>query len=224
MPRLVASTGVPARYLACRFENFQPSGRQPLLEALSVARRYVDEFLRPDGSFAAAGLLFQGMPGTGKTHLACAVLLELVRRYSVHGRFVDFTSLIHQIQSTFDAGAEASKSEVLEPVIGAEVLVLDELGVQKPTPWASDVLYLILNTRYSRRLPTIFTSNYRLEAVDRSAPLDRPAGAAGVESLGMRIPAQLVSRLHEMATPVDFDAPDFRQTVKSARFPRSFAS
>lgn len=232
VPRLTLAAGIPARYQHCKISNFttasgSPRERAQLMTARAAAERYVEEFVQ-DGGFRQSGLLFVGPPGTGKTHLAVGVLRSLVERYRVHGRFVEFTSLIHQIQATFDADSPESKQQVLDPLSEAELLVLDELGAQQSTPWVRDILYLIINTRYTRRLPTLFTTNYRLEppqaapgkgtAKPRAATLDRgrdPEGAPVFDEavlLSTRLPAMLVSRLYEMAQPVVLDAvEDFRR-------------
>lgn len=213
-PRLLAATGIPDRYLNCRLDNFkvaspEASQRDALLRARTVAQHYVDSFLELDGKFREAGLIFIGPPGVGKTHLAVGVLTEVVRRYGRHGRFVDFTALLHEVQATFSSTEGVTKSDLLDPICSADVLVLDELGAQKPTPWVGEILYLILNTRYGRRLPTVFTTNYRLE---KSAG-DRDALTPGGEMLASRIPAMLVSRLFEMAQPVVLESADYRREV-----------
>lgn len=228
--KLLEAAGIPPLYRNKRLSNFQPTGSDPvtrdqLQRALAESRRYVEDFLGTDGRFATTGLIFVGRAGGGKTHLAAAVLTELIERYKVRGRFVECTSFLQELQSSFDPRSPASRHDLLDPVVRAEVLVLDELGAQKPTPWALDVLYHVINSRYTRQRPTVFTTNYRLESPPVEEKLDRGASAvAGLEPLSYRLSANLVSRLHEMAKPVLMDAvEDFRQVVGRAKVVRRSA-
>jgi len=232
--RLFEAAGIPPRYRHCRISRFETSNPSRAIatvleRARKVAQQYLDDFIRAeDGGLRRSGLLFMGPPGSGKTHLAVGVLGEAIERYRVRGRFAEFTSLILQIQSTFDPGSTESKHEILDPLMSAELLVLDELGSQQPTPWVRDVLYLIVNHRYTHQLPTLFTTNYQLPLPDekRTRPvpvqeskLDRgrdpePVPDESAKLLAWRLPAMLVSRLYEMGQIVDMTSVgDFRREV-----------
>lgn len=219
--------GVPDRYRDCTLDGFHTSHSdvgqsQVLASALSQSRRYVETFLEVDGGFREGGLLFVGEPGTGKTHLAIAVLRELMDQYGLRGRFVDFGALIESIQGSFDPRTDDNKQSLLRPVQDAEVLVLDELGVRKPTDFVSDVLYAVINERYKQRRATIFTTNFwprgeeaAIESLDRGR--DEPTSLAAL-TLEQRVPRMLISRLFEMARMVSMaGVEDFRRAVGSHR-------
>lgn len=233
VPRLLAAAGIPDRYRDCRLANFKVTSgsaaeRAQLLQARSLAQRYANDFFTPQGEFARSGLLFIGPPGVGKTHLAVGVLIEAIERFSVRGRFVELNTFFNQMQSTFGQAASESTQAVLAPLMDTQLLVLDELGTQQPTPWIRDVLYLVINTRYARRLPTLFTTNYRLPA---NASEPAPGGGKSLDrgrdpdptwdeaaALASRLPAMLVSRLYEMTQSVPLTAVgDFRRDQGGAQ-------
>ena len=196
----VASASIPKRYSHCTLDTFREKST-----VLRNAKRRVQEFVdlwprTPEGK----GLLLMGGCGTGKTHLAVAALIEIING-GKPGRtlFSNFQDLIQEIQASFDSDEVPSKSELLRPLLEADLLVLDELGSQKPTTFVQDILYYVINTRYNGELATIFTTNY----------YDR-AGEAKEETLEQRIGTRLRSRLAEMAERIELTgATDHRRNT-----------
>src|SRR6185437_13381516 len=130
---------------------------ETLSRALLTARKFVDAY---PVDTAGKGLIFVGSAGLGKTHLAVGVLQRLVRERGARGLFCDYRELLKNIQNSYNAQVNTTELELLKPVFAAEVLVLDDLGAQKPNEWVWDTVALILNTRYNDRLTTIITTNY----------------------------------------------------------------
>src|SRR5208337_4017433 len=215
--RRLAAALIPERYRQYTLDGFQPAFRgadASLSRALLTARKFVEAY---PVDTAGKGLLFTGSIGVGKTHLAVGVLRRLVQERGVKGLFCDYRELLKNIQNSYNPQVNTTELELLKPVFAAEVLVLDDLGAQKPNEWVWDTVALILNTRYNDKQSTIITTNYD----------DLPAGAAGLtdaqraareQTLGDRIGDRMRSRLAEMCVRVEMRGDDFRQTVKRARF------
>ncbi|HEV8268345.1 MAG TPA: ATP-binding protein [Thermoanaerobaculia bacterium] len=200
---------IPERYRNCRLANFNVLPAQNASEstiesqrrARALARRFVDEYP------VDQGILIAGPVGMGKTHLAVAILLELLETKGVDGVFCDFTDLLERIQATYGKGVDESADEVLAPYRDAPLLVLDELGARRPTDWARDVLYGLLNTRYNRKRITILTTNF----------VDVPS-RTGDETLEARIGTTVRSRLYEMCKLLEISGDDYRRIQKKSIF------
>ena len=82
------------------------------------------------------------------------------RRSSVRGLFYDVRDLLRVIRSTYNPVVRTAEMDILRPVMDAELLVLDDLGAEKPSEWVEETINLIVNTRYNERRPTIFTTNF----------------------------------------------------------------
>ena len=131
------------------------------------------------GADEGLGLLFCGDNGVGKTHLAVGVLRELVETKGARGQFWDFHELIREIKSSYDPETKTTELQVLEPVVEADVLLLDDLGAWKMTDWMNDTLFYILNSRYMAKRPD--PHHHELPGRHaRGGARRRPAAAAGV--------------------------------------------
>ncbi len=213
--RLLKRAAIPKRYEHCTLDSYEadyPSADLSLSSAHMMARNFVSGYpVTTDGK----GLLLTGDVGIGKTHLAVGILQALILGKGVRGLFCDYRDLLKRIQESYNPLVATSELEILKPVFDAEVLILDELGAQKPTDWVWDTVALVLNTRYNDKRTTLITTNYP----NMPAALARSGGIAKPEeSLGDRIGERMRSRLSEMCVEVKMRGNDFRQTVKRARF------
>ena len=215
--RRIAAARIPHRYRDCTLDAYEiyHEADRSLGEALLTARRFVEEY--PAGT-AGKGLLFTGSIGVGKTHLAVGVLQRLVRERGVKGLFADYRELLKNIQNSYNPQVNTTELELLKPVFAAEVLVLDDLGAQKPNDWVWDTVALVLNTRYNDRQTTIITTNY-VDLPAAAGALSDAERAAREPTLGDRIGDRMLSRLAEMCIRVKMNGKDCRQTgIKRARF------
>ena len=94
------------------------------------------------------------------------------------------------------------------------VLAIDELGKGRNNAWQLSIIDEIISKRYNRELTTLFTTNYPIEdsgpsRLDSSA--DDYRRKATQETLRERIGERIFSRLHEMSTFIELDAPDYRK-------------
>jgi len=216
--KLLQRAAIPARYEHCSLDSYEatfPGADRSLAAAHLMARRFVDGY---PATTAGRGLLLTGSIGVGKTHLAVGILQSLILEKGVRGLFCDYRELLKQIQHSYNPQVATTEMEILHPVFGAEVLVLDELGAAKPTDWVWDTVALVLNTRYNDKGTTIITTNYA-DLAPGAANGGNGAGRANRdETLGDRIGERMRSRLAEMCVAVEIRGEDFRRTVGRARF------
>lgn len=207
----LAASRIPPRYEHCTLESFEP-GNPSLGAALEQALAFCGGYPHL-GADEGLGLLFSGDNGVGKTHLAVAVLRELVAGKGARGRFWDFHELIREIKSSYDPETKTTELQVLEPVVEMDVLLLDDLGAWKMTDWMNDTLFYILNSRYMAKRPTLITTNYQDASREQALAAD-PLRRR--EFLVERIGQRLRSRLMEMCLVVRLQGSDHRQARQLA--------
>lgn len=132
------------------------------LESLRLAYKVALKFAEQPRGW----LLFSGGYGCGKTHLAAAITNQRLDQGQA-AIFVVVPDLLDHLRMTYGPDSEVRYDELFNEVRTTSLLVLDDLGVQNATPWVQEKLFQILNHRYNSRLPTVLTTNQRLEDLDQ---------------------------------------------------------
>jgi len=202
--RLLLKANIPRRYEHCELDNFENPFRNTSTDIARVgAEGFVAEYP------IRFGLLFMGPQGIGKTHLAVGIIKKLILQKSVPCLFCTFPELLKEIQDSWNPVSQSSEMTLLEPVLNTEVLVLDELGAQKPSDWVRDQVAYVLNYRYNENKVTIVTTNFQ-DYESEEGKAVRP------DSLTQRIGPRIRSRLFEMCRTVKMDGKDFRAEIMHA--------
>lgn len=150
-----AKAAIPKRYLNRNFENYNAASQQQKL-ALTVSQHYAANFAERLEN--GGGLILQGKPGTGKTHLACAIANQVLLSGS-SARFTTVMQLVRAIRATWKRDSEQNENDVLQSIIDYDLLIIDEIGVQYETESEKLILFDVLNGRYENIKPTILLTN-----------------------------------------------------------------
>src|SRR5580704_3238533 len=199
--RLLAHAHIPPRYESCELSTYNADGPQRgVAPAKIAASKFVEQY-----PLDKTGVLLIGPSGVGKTHLAVAMLKHLVLNKAIPCLFCDYRDLLKQIQNSYNPSVKTTELELLRPIFNAEVLVIDDLGAQKPNEWVWDTVALILNTRYNDNQSTIITTNYPDRVAGAGLAIDKDGikPAKYEDTLGDRIGDRMRSRLAEMCVRVE---------------------
>lgn len=126
-------------------------------EAFSLVRHFLKRWREGDED-GKHGLYLAGESGRCKTSLAISALKEVMEAGFV-GLFVSAPDLLKKIQATYNRDATVSEADLLNTLYTVHWLVLDDLGVEKPSPFVIQEFYLLIEKRRMTGLWTIITSN-----------------------------------------------------------------
>jgi len=139
--------------------------------------------------------LWSNYPGSGKSMLSCVTVTEICKKYNLKTQAINVVDLYERIRNTFNT--DKSELSIINPCIGSDVLLLDDLGAEKRTKWTEQILYRILDARLNKGRVTFFTSNYSIS----------------------RLPyeGRTKSRINDLSFPINLPDMDIRAKVAQQR-------
>lgn len=126
-------------------------------------KRYVENF--PEMKKQGKGLLLYGQRGRGKTYAACEVANALIDE-GYHVLVTNFSRVLNTLQGTFE------KQEYMDSLNRFQLLVIDDLGIERETPFAKEQVYNIIDSRYRAGLPMIITTNLSIEQIKKPEDIE----------------------------------------------------
>jgi DNA replication protein DnaC len=162
--QLVNGCCIPPRFADRSIANYTTS-RPGQVKAAAVARRFVDNWA--ECKKAGRSMVFTGGPGTGKTHLACAIAREIAELHMAAPLFITVSAMLRHVKSTYRKDANQTETGAISDFTdGPDLLIVDEIGVQVGSDHEKLLLFEILNERYQCLRPTILISNLNITELE----------------------------------------------------------
>ena len=153
---LLSKSGVPRKFKGKTFNGYRPmcaKAMARLTEVVDYAALLVDNPQQPQS------LIMIGKVGTGKTHLACAMIEYVIRQTLKQCQYVAFSEVVRRVKSSWRNGSEESEQDIYDSLASPYLLVIDEVGMQRFTDFERTVAYEVINARYIAENPTVMVSN-----------------------------------------------------------------
>lgn len=163
----LAQSGMKHLFFGCSFSNYdlslypdaaegdEMSLRAKMKKLLEFSKKYVKTFGED-----SQNLLFVGEPGCGKTFLSVCIGCELIRA----GKFVLYAP-VQELLNDFEAATFRNKEAGLptDDYLDADLLIIDDLGTEFYSSFVETTLYSVINTRLTRKKPTIISTNLTID-------------------------------------------------------------
>ncbi|NQY51857.1 MAG: ATP-binding protein [Piscirickettsiaceae bacterium] len=156
-------SGIPPRYTTRTIDNFKAITKQQR-NTLSTVKNYINNFdyVMEKGT----GMIMTGGVGTGKTHLASAIANYFIKREKTVS-FMTISAMFRKIRETYRINSKKTEQEVIDDLREVDLLILDEIGLQKGSESEEYLLFEVLNERYGYFKPTIIISNLGIVDIKR---------------------------------------------------------
>ncbi len=150
------------------------------------------------------GLYLHGNFGTGKTYLIAALFNEIKNKYQVNTEIVYVPELLRKLKENLNLVGD--RLDYLENV---PLLLLDDLGAEKVTEWGRDeIIGTILQTRMNNNMPTFFTSNLKIEELEKILSITK-------ESEDTLKAKRIIERIKYLTDDIELLGNNYREDAKN---------
>ncbi len=171
-----------------RLVYYQNEDYQIMKRILEFTQQYAATFQPHSES-----ILMFGKTGLGKTHLSLAIANAVLEK----GYSVVYDSAINILRKVEkEHFSREHSSEMIDLILNAELLILDDLGTEFESPFYNSVIYNIVNTRYNKGIPTIINTNLSFEGIEK------------------KYDERVVSRIHSVYKCLQFSGEDVRMQIR----------
>lgn len=166
-------------------------------EAIKSINRFLKEY--PNGK----GIYLYGSFGSGKTYLISAMLREFAMK-KVRSAIVFWPDYLRDLKNSFNGDKDEFKNKY-NAIMKAPLLLIDDIGAENTTAWGRDEIFCpIMQYRMQEKLPTFFTSNLDLKALEQHFSITKD----GVDAIKAR---RIIERIRQMAEPVEMVSKNLRK-------------
>lgn len=192
--KIIKNSKMSKRNLSYKFDNFEINNcnKKVFNNLINYSEKLVNNIEKK-------GVILVGNNGVGKTHLA----------YSIANRFIEkgipviygtLINLLAELRNSYEIDNNISEMEIIKLYENVDLLIIDDLGKEKPSEWGLEKLFTIINSRYENNLPVIITTNYNQNSLIKRLSINEELETA----------KSIISRLYEMCYLVKIDDIDHR--------------
>ena len=198
--KIIKNSKMSKRNLSYKFDNFELNTRNE--KVFNNLKNYSERLVK---CIDKKGLILVGNNGVGKTHIACSIANKLIENGIpvIYGTLIN---LLAELRNSYDTDNNISEIEIIKLYENVELLIIDDLGKEKPSEWGLEKLFTIINSRYENNLPVIITTNYNQNSLVQRLSINGEIETA----------KSIISRLYEMCYLVKIDDIDHRIQKKKA--------
>ena len=192
--KIIKNSKMSKRNLSYKFDNFEINNcnKKVFNNLINYSEKLVNNIEKK-------GVILFGNNGVGKTHLACSIANRFIEKGIpvIYGTLIN---LLAELRNSYEIDNNISEMEIIKLYENVDLLIIDDLGKEKPSEWGLEKLFTIINSRYENNLPVIITTNYNQNSLIKRLSINEELETA----------KSIISRLYEMCYLVKIDDIDHR--------------